>query len=69
MFGQSHPVRQRVGSIAVTRMVECWGDDLMKGEHTDFYRAVDAEEGETVVFSWMEYPDKETRDAAHRKME
>ena len=55
--------------IGVTRMVECWGDDLMKGEHTDFYRAVDAEEGETVVFSWMEYPDKETRDAAHRKME
>ena len=41
----------------------------MKGEHTDFYRAVDAEEGETVVFSWMEYPDKETRDAAHRKVE
>ena len=21
--------------IGVTRMVECWGDDLMKGEHTD----------------------------------
>ena len=55
--------------IGVTRMVECWGDDLMKGEHTDFYRAVDAKEGETVVFSWMEYPDKETRDATHRKME
>lgn len=55
--------------IGVTRMVECWGDDLMRGQHTDFYRAVDARDGETVVFSWMEYPDKAARDAAHTKME
>lgn len=55
--------------IGVARMVECWGDDLIRGQHTDFYRAVDAQDGETVVFSWMEYPDKATRDAAYAKME
>ncbi len=52
-----------------TRIVECWGDDLMKGEHTDFYGAVKAEEGENVVFSWIEYPDKATRDEAYKKIE
>mgnify|MGYP000639411725 CR=1 FL=1 len=55
--------------IGVTRLVECWGDDIAKGKQTDFYRAVDAQDGETVVFSWMEYPDKAARDAAYEKME
>lgn len=54
--------------FGMTRQVECWGDDLMKGEHTDFYQAVKAEDGECVVFSWCEYPDKDTRDEANRKM-
>jgi uncharacterized protein YbaA (DUF1428 family) len=54
--------------LGMTRQVECWGDDLMKGEVTDFFRAVDAKEGETVVFSWCEYPDRATRDEANRKM-
>lgn len=55
-------------TMGMTRQVECWGDDLMKGQVTDFYKAVAAEEGETVVFSWCEYPDKKTRDEANRKM-
>ena len=52
----------------VTRIVEAWGDDVHEGKLTDFRRAVKAEEGETVVFAWFEYPSKEARDAATQKM-
>ncbi|MGI6245336.1 MAG: DUF1428 domain-containing protein [Pseudochelatococcus sp.] len=52
-----------------TRVVECWGDDVPDGKITDFRGAVKAEEGEVVVFAWIEYPSKEVRDAAYRKME
>jgi uncharacterized protein YbaA (DUF1428 family) len=45
-----------------TRVVENWGDDVPPGKQTDFYRAVAAKEGEVIVFSWVEYPDKATRD-------
>ena len=51
-----------------TRLVECWGDDVPDGKLTDFRRAVQAKEGEVVVFSWIEYPSKEIRDAAHERM-
>lgn len=51
-----------------TRVVETMSEDVPKGEHTDFYRAVAAEDGEAVAFSWIEWPDKATRDAAMAKM-
>ena len=51
-----------------TRVVEAFGDDVSKGEVTDFYRAVKAEEGEGVVFSFIEWPDKQTRDTAWQKI-
>ena len=35
---------------------------------TDFYRAVKAEDDEKVVFSFIEWPDKETRDQAWQKI-
>ena len=54
--------------FGVTRMVENWGDDVPKGKVTDFQGAVQAKDDETVVFSWFEYPDRKTRDAANAKM-
>ena len=50
------------------RVVEAIADDVPKGEVTDFYRAVKAEDGETVVFSFIEWPDKVTRDEAWQKI-
>ena len=50
------------------RLVEAWGDDIQDGKFTDFRRAVQAKDGENVVFSWIEWPDKPTRDAAWPKM-
>jgi len=54
--------------LGATRCVECWGDDVPKGVLTDFYRATDARADETPIFSWIEYPDKATRDAANKAM-
>lgn len=54
--------------FGMTRMVEAWGDDVPDGTVTDFKGAVQAKDDETVVFSWCEYPDKATRDAANEKM-
>jgi uncharacterized protein YbaA (DUF1428 family) len=50
------------------RLVEAFGDDVQPGKVTDFYRAVKAEEGEEVVFSWIEWPDRATRDGAWARM-
>ncbi|MBB6124980.1 DUF1428 domain-containing protein [Sphingobium subterraneum] len=50
------------------RVVECWGDDIPAGKTNDFRTAVIAEPDEHVVFSWIEWPDKATRDAGMAKV-
>jgi uncharacterized protein YbaA (DUF1428 family) len=42
--------------------VECLGDDVPYGEVTSFPRAVQAKDDEIVVFSWITYKDKASRD-------
>lgn len=54
--------------LGALRVVECWGDDVPEGQLTDFRKAVQAKEDETIVFSWIEWPDKQTREAAYAKM-
>jgi uncharacterized protein YbaA (DUF1428 family) len=51
--------------LGATRIVECRGDDVSAGKLTDFRKAVQATEDAIVVFSWIEWPDKATRDAVH----
>ena len=46
-----------------TRIVECWEDDVPDGKLTDFKGAVQKKDGETVIFAWVEWPDKTVRDA------
>lgn len=43
------------------RVVEAWDDDVPEGKVTDYKRAVKAREGEKIVYSWVEWPDKATR--------
>ncbi|GAB1596762.1 DUF1428 domain-containing protein [Lysobacter claricitrinus] len=48
--------------------VEALGDGLEHGHTTDFFRAVKAEDGENVVFSFIVWPDKATRDSGWEKL-
>ncbi|WP_374592618.1 DUF1428 domain-containing protein [Sphingosinicella sp.] len=48
--------------------VECVADDVPYGELTSFPRAVQAKDGEVVVFSWITYPSREARDAINSKV-
>jgi len=57
---------QEYGAV---RIVENWSETTPDGKVTDFKMAVKAEADEAVVFSWIEWPDKATCDAAAEKMQ
>jgi uncharacterized protein YbaA (DUF1428 family) len=65
LAGQNAAVFREYGA---TRVVETLGDDVPHGQVTDFYRAVKAEDGETIAFSFIEWPDKASRDQAWQKI-
>ena len=50
------------------RVVECWGTDVPHGAVTDFHHAVEAKEGETIIFSWIVWSSKEARDLGNEKV-
>jgi uncharacterized protein YbaA (DUF1428 family) len=49
-------------------IVESWEDYVPDGKLTDFRRAVDAKQGEKIVFSWQVWPDKATLEAVEAAM-
>ena len=53
------------GALSVS---ECWGDDVPEGKLTSFPMAVKLKEDETVVFSWIIWPSRQTRDAGMQKV-
>ena len=57
-------VFKEFGALAV---VETWGDDVPEGKLTSFTMAVQRKADETVVFSWITWPDKATRDSGMKK--
>lgn len=59
------PFFKEFGALSVT---DCWGDDVPDGEVTSFPMAVKKKADETVVLSWIIWPDKKTRDAGMEKM-
>lgn len=59
------PMFKRSGALS---MVENWGVDVPHGKVTDFYMAAQAKDDETVLFSWIEWPDRATADAAFAGM-
>lgn len=59
------PIFERLGAV---RMVETWGEDVQPGKQTDFLKGVQAQDDETVVFSWIEWPDRATADKAWQEM-
>lgn len=55
-------------ALGAVRVVEAWGDDVPEGKLTDYRRAVQAEAGETVVYSFIQWSDKRIRDEAWQKL-
>ena len=58
-------VWKEYGAVAY---VECVGDDVPYGELTSFPRAVEAKDGEIIVFSWIIYENRASRDAVMEKV-
>ena len=51
-----------------TRVVEAWVDDVPDGKVTDYARAAHKKDGESIVYSWVEWPSKEARTQGWEKM-
>lgn len=54
--------------LGALQIVEAWEKEVPDGKRTDFRKAVQAEAGEKIVFSWIVWPDKQTAEAAHERI-
>jgi uncharacterized protein YbaA (DUF1428 family) len=63
---KSWPLFKAAGAL---EQWECWGDNVPPGQTTSFPMAVQAKEDETVVLSWILWPDKATAEAVFATME
>ena len=65
--GDLAPLLERMAGFftrhGALRVVDGIGDAIPDGKVTDFRRAVDADRQALIVFGWVEWPDKATRDA------
>lgn len=50
------------------RIVDCWGSDVPDGKLTSFPMAVKKQDGESVVFTWIEWPSKQAMDEGWEKI-
>ena len=58
---------QVIKACGALKVVECWGDDVPEGKLTSFPMAVQRKDDEVVVFSWITWPDRATRDVGMKK--
>lgn len=49
-------------------LVQCWGDDVPEGKLNSMHTAVLRQPEESVVFAWITWPDRATRDAGMQKV-
>lgn len=66
MAERGWPLFKEYGALG---MVEGWGHDVPDGEVTSFPMAVKKTADETVVFSWIMWPDKATMDRCMTSMQ
>ncbi len=65
MAAKAAPIFQEHGALEI---VEAWEDDVPDGKVTDFRRAVQAQDGESIVFSWIIWPSRAARDEGNQKV-
>jgi len=64
MAAKAAPIFREYGALQI---VEAWEDDVPDGRVTDFRRAVQAQAGESIVFSWIIWPSREARDEGNKR--
>ena len=59
----AHRVAGKFKEYGAVRVLEAWGDDVPHGKVTDYWRAVQIQHGEAIVYCYIQWPDKAIRDA------